>query len=221
MDLVLAKGHVAHGKVKEIVRVVRVFKAVHGDVRLLVELLGNPPGEGIQLHAVELGILHPIRQQAEEVADATGRLQNVPRSKAHALHRLIHGLDDRGIGVVGIEDGAAGGFIFLWGQQLFEFRVFFGPLLIVRVKRLGHAAPAHIAGEGFLFLGRGKAALRLDLFQGADGRHVILIFGFLAAHAQVIVGDAEVVPLRASAKLLEHHVKRAGVDGAHSFGCII
>ena len=115
---------------------------------------------------------------------------------------------------MGVEDGAAGGFIFLWRQQLLEFRVFFGPLLIVRVKRLGHAAPADIAGEGFLFLGRGKAALRLDLPQGADGRHIILVFGFLAAYAQVIVCDTEVAPLRAGAKLLEHHVKRAGVDGA-------
>ena len=187
----------------------------------MVELLGDPPGEGIQLHTVELRALHPLRQKAEEVADAAGGLQNVPRPEAHALHRLIHGLDDHGIGVVGVEDGAAGGFIFLWGQQLLEFRVFLGPLLIVRVKRLGHAAPAHIAGEGFLFLGRGKAALRLNLLQGADGRHIILVFGFLAAHAQVIVGDAEVVPLRAGAKLLEHHIKRAGVDGAHSFDCII
>ena len=74
MDLVLAKGHVAHGKVKEIVRVIGVLKAVHGDVRFLIELLGNPPGEGIQLHAVELRTLHPLRQKAEEVADAAGGL---------------------------------------------------------------------------------------------------------------------------------------------------
>ena len=44
MHLVAAKGDVAHRKVKEIVRVVGAFKAVHRNVCFLVKLLCNAPG---------------------------------------------------------------------------------------------------------------------------------------------------------------------------------
>ena len=192
--MVLSKGHVAHRQIVEIPPV-RLFKAVHGDIGVLVELSGNAPGEAVQLHAVQLGPGQGLRQKAKEVADAHGGLQHGPRLKAHVLHRLIDGLDHRGAGIMGIEDSGPGRVVFLWGEQLLQLGILLGPLGVVRVKRLGDAAPAHIAGQYLLFLGRSKTALRLDLLQGANGRHIVLIFGFLTASPQVIIGDVEVVPL--------------------------
>ena len=192
--MVLSKGHVAHRQIVEIPPV-RLFKAVHGDIGVLVKLAGDPPCEAVQFHAVQLGPGQGLRQKAEKVADAHGGLQHGPRLKAHVLHRLIDGLDHRGAGIMGIEDSGPGRVVFLWGEQLLQLGILLGPLGVIRVKRLGDAAPAHIAGQYLLFLGRSKTALRLDLLQGANGRHIVLIFGFLTASPQVIIGDVEVVPL--------------------------
>ena len=194
VDVVLPEGDIAHSQIVK-VPLIGCFKAVHGDVRFLVELSGNAPGEAVQLHAVQLGPGQGFRQEAEEVADAHGGLQHRPRLKLHVLHRLIHGLDNGGAGVVGVEHRTAGGIVLLGGQQLFQLGVFLGPLRVVRVERLGNTAPAHVAGQNLLLLGCGKTALPLDLLQGADGRHIVLIFGFLTARTQVIVGDVEIVPL--------------------------
>ena len=56
MDVVAAKRHVADRKIKEVVRVVGMLKPVHGDVDLLIELLGDAPRQAVQLHAVELRV---------------------------------------------------------------------------------------------------------------------------------------------------------------------
>ena len=192
--MVLSKGHVSHGQIVEI-PLAGCFKAVHGDVRFLIKLAGDAPGEAVQLHAIQLGPGQGLRQETEEIADAHGGLQHGPRLKLHILHRLIHGLNDGGAGVVGVEHRTAGGIVLLGGQQLFQLGVLLGPLGVVRVERLGNTAPAHVAGQNLLLLGCGKTARPLDLLQGADGRHIVLIFGFLTARAQVIVGDVEIVPL--------------------------
>ena len=46
----------------------------HGDVGLGVELLGNTPADGIQLHAVKTAVSHFLRQHTAEIAYTTGRL---------------------------------------------------------------------------------------------------------------------------------------------------
>lgn len=73
MDLVLAERHIADGEVEEAVAV-RRLKAGDGDVRFGVELLGDSPGDAVQLHTVEPAVCHALRKQAEEVADAHRRL---------------------------------------------------------------------------------------------------------------------------------------------------
>ena len=99
--LVLAERYVSNGKIVEVAPV-SGFKSRHGNIRLGVELLGNSPADGIQLHAVQTGRCHALRQEAEEVADTAGRFQNVPGSKAHFFNRLIDGPDNGGACVVGI-----------------------------------------------------------------------------------------------------------------------
>ena len=71
--LILSERDVAHGEVIEVFSV-RCFKARDGNVRLGIKLLGNAPGDAVQLHAVELAALHLLRQQAKKVANAHRRL---------------------------------------------------------------------------------------------------------------------------------------------------
>ena len=102
IDLILSERHVADGDVIEIPSV-GGFKSRHGNVRFGVKLLCNPPGDAVQLHAVEPAVLHGFGQTAEEVPDAHAGLQNIARFKAHILQRLIHGMNNGRAGVVGIQ----------------------------------------------------------------------------------------------------------------------
>ena len=58
--LILSERDVAHGEVVKVFSV-RCFKARDGNVRLGIKLLGNPAGDAVQLHAVELATLHRFR----------------------------------------------------------------------------------------------------------------------------------------------------------------
>ena len=113
-DLILSKGHVAHGEVEEILPV-SGFKAGHGNIRLGIELLCDASRDGIQLPAVEPAAFHALRQHTEEVAHAHAWLQNVPGLETHILHRIVNGADNGGAGVMGVEGRGAGGGVFLRG----------------------------------------------------------------------------------------------------------
>ena len=67
-NLVRAERHVADGQVEEILSI-RLLKAGDGDVRLRVQILRNPAGNAVHLHAVQPTVLHGFRQKAEEIAD--------------------------------------------------------------------------------------------------------------------------------------------------------
>ena len=53
VHLILSKGHVADSQIIEVFAVSR-FKTGHCDIGLWIELLGNSPGDTVQLHTVEL-----------------------------------------------------------------------------------------------------------------------------------------------------------------------
>ena len=144
-DLILTKRHIADGKVKE-VPPVSGLKAAYCDVRLGIELLCDAPGNRVQLHAVQTAVSHFLRQHTEEIAHTHRWLQNISGLKSHTAHRFIDGLNDRRAGVVGVEGGASGGGIFLRGQQLFQLGILGSPCRLFRVKGIGKATPAHIAG---------------------------------------------------------------------------
>ena len=114
VDLILAKGDIADGKVEEIPPV-GGFKARHGNVRLGIELLCDSAGDAVQLHTVQAASLHLLREKPEKVSDAHGRLQDVAGLEAHAADSLIDCLDNRGTGVVGVQRGSPGGGVFLRG----------------------------------------------------------------------------------------------------------
>ena len=198
VHLVLAEWHVADGKVIE-VSPVGGLEARHGDVGLGVELFSNPAADRIQLHAVQTALGHALRQHPEEIAHAAGRFQNVAGTKAHLLHSFIDSADNGGAGVVSVEGGGPGRFVFLRGQQFLQLGILLGPGSFGWVESLRHAAPAHIAGQHFLLRRRGLLGGSLQVFQQLDRRHIGLVLGLGAALAQMVVGDAEVLGVTAQA----------------------
>ena len=160
--LVLAKRHIADGEIVEVFAV-GGLKSSHRDIRLGIELPGDAAADAVQLHAVETAAAHLLRQHPEEVADAHRRFQNIAGLKAHVCQRVIHGLNDRGAGVVGIQRGGSGSGVFLVCQELFQIRILCGPGWLVRVKGIGQTAPANILRENMLFLQGRRAVLTFDL----------------------------------------------------------
>ena len=191
VHLVISEGDIAHGEVVE-VPPVRGLEAGHGDMGPGVELLCDAAADAVQLHAVQFRPGHALRQTAEEAAHAAGWLQDVAMLEAYVLQSLIDGADDGGAGVVGIEDGAPGRVVLLRGQGLLQLHVFFGPVLLGRIKGIRQSAPAHIAGQDVLFLRRGPALLCLNSLQGTDGVQVAAKLLLGSALAQVVVRDAEI-----------------------------
>ena len=140
--LEIPKGDVAHGHIKEAVGHLHSFKAVHGNAGVLVKLPRDPPGNGIQLHAIGFAARHICGEQAQEIAGAAGWLQNVTLGKAHLSESLVDSPDDHGRRVKGGEGAGPGRRVFLQIQQGFQFPIVGAGFL----KAVCKAAPAHIAG---------------------------------------------------------------------------
>ena len=81
--LKVAKRHIADCHIKKAVGHLYLFKAGYGNGAVLIKLLGNAPGDGVQFHTVDLAACHSVREHTDKVTDATGRLQNIALSKAH------------------------------------------------------------------------------------------------------------------------------------------
>ena len=90
----VTKGHIADGYIKEAVGHLHFFKAGDGDGAVLIELLGDAPGDGIQFHTISVTACHGAWNHADEVAHSAGGFQNIALSEAHLLQCLIHSLDD-------------------------------------------------------------------------------------------------------------------------------
>ena len=141
--LVITKGDVAYGKVKE-AAAVRRLEARYCNICLGIKLLCDAPRNAVQLHAVQTAIPHRLRQTAEEVAHAHCRLQNVARLKAHVADSLIDRFDNRGACVMGVQRRGPCSIVVLIRQEAFQLGVFRSPCGFIRVKGVGQAAPAHI-----------------------------------------------------------------------------
>ena len=83
--LILSERHIAHRHVKEIIRVVCLFKTGDFNIGFRVELFCNPPGDPVQFHTVQPALLHLFRQHTKEIPDAHCRLQYIPFLKTHLL----------------------------------------------------------------------------------------------------------------------------------------
>ena len=86
------------------------------------------------------------------MADPAGRFQNLSALKTKTLGRLIHGADDDGRSVVGVDGGGAGGTVFLVRQHFRESDLFVVPACAVHVKHLRHGTPADIFDQQGFFV---------------------------------------------------------------------
>ena len=68
------KGDIPDDYIKEVVWIAGLFKAFYLNLRLRVKLFCDCPGDRVQLHTVQLGILHGFRQHGIEVACSHGRV---------------------------------------------------------------------------------------------------------------------------------------------------
>ena len=112
---IIPKGHVAHRHVEEI-PAIRGFKARHRNIGLGIKLLGDPAGDTVQFHAVELAFPHILRQHPEEIAHAHGGLQDIARFEAHVAQGFIDGADHGRRSVMRVQGGSAGGAVFIRRQ---------------------------------------------------------------------------------------------------------
>ena len=190
-DLDISKRHIAHCCVKKAVRYLRLFIAGDSDPAVLIKLSGDASGDAVQLHTVGFAGVHAVRQHSHKVANAAGRLQQVAAFQAHLCQRLVDGVDENGRGIKSGQAAGTGGGIFLLGEQRFQL----GVPAVLFIEAVGKAAPAHIAGKGFLFLRRRQPVFAFHCLQSADRRHIGRILLRLAAHAQLPIRDVKVVSL--------------------------
>ena len=94
--LEIPKGDVAHGHIKKAgPGICTVSKAVYGNAGVLVKLPRNPPGNGIQLHAIGFAARHICGEQAKENCRCRRMAPKCcPLGKAHLGQGLIDSPDD-------------------------------------------------------------------------------------------------------------------------------
>ena len=93
---------------------------------------------------------------------------------------------------MGIQGAGPGGGILVLGKQTFQFLIFFGPAVLVRVKGIRQPAPTDVLGQDFLFFRGSVPVLIFQGLQSADGLDIASKLLFGPALAQMLVGDAEV-----------------------------
>lgn len=103
--LELPEGDIADCSVKEAVGKICILEALHRDAVFLIELLGDSPGNTVQLHAVELRVIHAFGNKSHKVSDAAGGLQHIAGLKVHVLQGTVHRLDHHGRRIEGRKRG--------------------------------------------------------------------------------------------------------------------
>ena len=186
VHLVVAERNVANGEVKE-VTAIRGFKASHGNISLGVQLLGDTARDAVQFHTVKAAIAHAFRHHTEEVAHTHSRFQHVSAGKAHALHSIVDGADDRGAGVVSVENAAHCCVVLILCQQVSELSIFGCPCSLMLVEGVCQTAPANILGKDLLFSRRRRTVIGFQGFQHTDGFNVSFELLLRPAFTQAII----------------------------------
>ena len=164
------KGHVANGHIKETVRQIGFLKALYRNAVLLVQLLGNAPGNAVQLHTVHFGIFHILRQQTHEVAHIAAGFQDIAGLEAQIGQPVVHGPDHHRRGVERCQGRFPGGGVFILGQQGFQL----GIMGVALLKELGQAAPADVLGENVLFIWCCQTVFGFQLVQQFYGMNIVV-----------------------------------------------
>ena len=186
--LELPEGDIADCSVKEAVGKICILEALHRNAVFLIQLLGDPPGNVVQLHAIELRVIHAFGNKSHKVSDAAGGLQHIAGLKAHVLQGTVYRLDHHGRRIEGRQRGFPCRRIFLIGKH----RLQLGIMGIVLFEELGETAPAHIVGKHTLLGRRCQPVFRIQLIQKLNGADIVIEPFQRCAHADVIVLNLEV-----------------------------
>ena len=71
---VISKRDISDREIKEVTGKASLFVSLDSNMRLGIELLGDAPGDAVQLHAVEFGFAHALWKEAKKIAHAARRL---------------------------------------------------------------------------------------------------------------------------------------------------
>ena len=186
--LELPEGDIADCSVKEAVGKVCTLKALHCDAVFLIQLLGDPPGNTVQLHTIELRVIHAFGNKSHKVADATGGLQHIAGLKVHILQGAVHRLDHHGRRIEGRQRGFSRRRIFLIGKHILQL----GIMGIVLLEELRETAPTHIVGKYALLRGCCQSVFRIQLVQELNGTDIVIEPFQRRAHTDIIALDLEV-----------------------------
>ena len=118
VQAVIAKRHIADGNIERVVCKLGILVTGDLNVSIRIQLACNASADAVQFHAGELTALHALRQHTEEVADTHRRLQNSAVFKAELRRRVIDRADDRGRGVVRVQDRRTRRLVFVRSQQI-------------------------------------------------------------------------------------------------------
>ena len=118
VQAVITKRHIADGEIKGVICEFGVLVTGDFNVSIRIQLACNASADAVQFHAGELTALHALRQHTEEVADTHRRLQNSAVFKAEMRRRVIDRADDRGRGVVRVQDRRTRRLVFVRSQQV-------------------------------------------------------------------------------------------------------
>ena len=120
VDFDTVEGDVAQDHIEAVVLKLNRLIAHNGNIRFWVKLLCDTPGDGIQLHAVQLASLILLRQHGIEIAGSHAGVKNPAVGaalKPEPFQSTVHIADQLRLGVVGGDGGAHGRLIFFLGQQ--------------------------------------------------------------------------------------------------------
>ena len=137
---------------------------------LLVQLLGNAPGNAVQLHTVHFGIFHILRQQTHKISHTAAGFQDIAGLEAQIGQPLVHGPDHHRRGVERRKGGFPGGGVFVLGQQGFQL----GIMGVGFLKKLGQTAPAYIFSKDVLFIWCSQTVFGFQLVQQFYGMNIVV-----------------------------------------------
>ena len=142
---VISERNIADSGVKIIVGECSFLIPLYLNICHLIELLCDTSGYAVQFNAVQTAFLtHFFGHNAEKVAYAHSRLQNVTSTETESRQSLINAVYDGGRGVVRVQHRAFGGCVFVLCQRFHKFLMFARPGTVILVKRLRKSAPADV-----------------------------------------------------------------------------
>ena len=94
-NFVLSKRDISNRHIKEVVRILCLFKTGNSNAGIRVQLFRNSTADIIQLHTIQTTFSHSFRQHTKEIADTHRRLQNISFGKSHVFQCFVNASNNR------------------------------------------------------------------------------------------------------------------------------